>query len=165
MQTYGNHYLKNKAVDLLVPVAIWLALISICGSAGAAEGVATPTTLQGGKIVSAEEVKKLSDAKGSVFVDTRSPLNFGKGRVPGATSVAYREKSDKVPSFDASQDQFELSKLPADKNAKIVFYSDSQTGWKSYKAAVMSVNSGYKNVMYFRGGYADWVSKGYPEEK
>jgi len=64
-----------------------------------------------------------------------------------------------VPNFDASQDQFDLSKLPADKNAKIVIYSDGPTGWKSYKAAVMSVNAGYKNVMYFRGGYADWLPK------
>lgn len=165
MQAYRNHYLKNKAVGLLLPVAIGFALIGFCGNAGAADGVATPTALQGGKIVSAEEAKKLSDAKGAVFVDTRSPVNFGKGRVPGATSVAYREKSNQVPNFDASQDQFELSKLPADRNAKIVFYSDGPTGWKSYKAAVMSVNSGYKNVMYFRGGYADWAAKGYPVEK
>ena len=165
MQTYGNHCLRKKVVDLFVPVAIGLALIGFCGSVVAAEGVGTPTALQGGKILSAEEAKKLSDAKGSAFVDTRSPVNFGKGHVPGATSVAYKGKSDNVPNFDASQDQFDLSKLPADKNAKIVIYSDGPTGWKSYKAAVMSVNSGYKNVMYFRGGYADWVAKGYPEEK
>ena len=154
--------IKNKVVALLVPLTLCLGFI---GNAVAAGDTQTPTALTGGKVVTADDVKKLSDAKGTFFVDTRSPVNFGKGHVPGAASIAYKEKSDKVPNFDASVDSFEVAKLPADKNAKVVFYSDGPTGWKSYKAAVMTVNAGYKNVMYFRGGYADWISRGYPEEK
>lgn len=154
--------IRNKVLTLLVPLTLCLGFI---GNAVAAEGAPTPTALTGGKIVTADDARKLSDAKGTFFVDTRSPVNFGKGHVPGAASIAYKEKSEKVPNFDTSADQFDVAKLPADKNAKIVFYSDGPTGWKSYKAAVMSINAGHKNVMYFRGGYADWVSKGYPEEK
>ena len=99
----------------------------------------TPTSLKGGKVITADEGGALSKSKGAVFVDTRSALNFGKGHVPGAVSVAYKEKSDKVENFDGSQDQFEFAKMPADKAAKIVFYSDGPTGWKSYKAAVLSI--------------------------
>ena len=154
--------IRNKLLTLLVPLALCLGLT---GNAVAAEGVETPAVLKGGKVITADEARKLSEAKGAFFVDTRSPVNFGKGHVPGAVSIGYKERSDKVPNFDASVDGFDLAKLPADKNAKIVFYSDGPTGWKSYKAAVMAINGGYKNVMYFRGGYADWVSKGYPEEK
>lgn len=154
--------IRNIVLTLLVPLTLCLGFI---GNAVAAEIAQTPTALTGGKIVTADEIKKLSDAKGTFFVDTRSPVNFGKGHVPGAASIAYKEKSDKAPNFDAAVDQFDVSKLPADKNAKVVFYSDGPTGWKSYKAAVMTVNAGYKNVMYFRGGYGDWISKGYPEEK
>lgn len=154
--------IRNKVLTILVPVALCLGLI---GNAVAAEDAQTPTALKGGKVIAADEARKLSDAKGTFFVDTRSPVNFGKGRLPGAASIAYREKSEKVADFDASLDKFDVDKLPADKNAKIVFYSDGPAGWKSYKAAVLTVNAGYKNVMYFRGGYTDWISKGYPEEK
>lgn len=125
----------------------------------------TPTTLKGGKVISADDAGALSKSKGAVFVDTRSALNFGKGHVPGAVSVAYKEKSDKVESFDGSQDQFEFAKIPSDKAAKIVFYSDGPTGWKSYKAAVLSIKQGYTNVMYMRGGFTDWSAKGLPVER
>jgi rhodanese-related sulfurtransferase len=152
----------NKVLSVLVPFAFFLGGL---GHAMAAEDAQTPATLAGAKIVAADEVKKMSDAKGAFFVDTRSPVNFGKGHVPGAVSIAYKEKSEKVANFDASADKFDLSRLPADKNARIVFYSDGPSGWKSYKAAVLTVNAGYKNVMYFRDGYSNWVSKGYPEEK
>lgn len=122
----------------------------------------TPTTLPGGKVISSDEARKLIDQKGTLVIDTRSPVNFGKSHVPNAVSIAYKENSDKTANFDASVDQFDLSKLPADKNATIVIYSDGPTGWKSYKGAVMAVKGGYKNVMYMRGGWAEWTAKGFP---
>lgn len=125
----------------------------------------TPTTLAGGKVISVEEGKKLLDAKTAVFIDTRSVVNFGKGRVPGAVTAAYKEKSEPVADFDVSADSFELDKLPKDKNAAVVFYSDGPTGWKSYKAAVLSVKAGHKQVLYMRGGLADWQAKALPLER
>jgi rhodanese-related sulfurtransferase len=151
-----RHTIKNTFMAMLLPLAV------VLGFANNAFASETPTTLAGGKLITAEEAKKLSDAKDATFVDTRSPINFGKGHLPGANSIGYREKSEKAANFDASADSFDFSKLPADKNTKIVFYSDSPTGWKSYKAAVLSINEGYKNVMYYRGGFADWSAKGYP---
>ena len=130
-----------------------------------AQDAPTPTSLKGGKVITVDEAAALSKAKGATFVDTRSTLNFGKGHIPGAVSVAYKEKSDKVENFDASQDQFEFAKIPQDKAAKIVFYSDGPTGWKSYKAAVMSVKQGYTNVMYLRGGFSDWSAKNLPVDR
>jgi 3-mercaptopyruvate sulfurtransferase SseA len=124
----------------------------------------TPTTLAGGKVISVDEGKKVLDSGAAVFVDTRAVLNFGKGHVPGAVAIAYKEKSEKVASFDATQDQFELSKLPADKAKGIVFYSDGPSGWKSYKAAVLAIKAGHKNVMYMRDGFAGWTAKGLPSE-
>lgn len=125
----------------------------------------TPAKLSGGKVIAAAEAKSLADSKGAVFVDTRAVLNFGKGHLPGAIAVAYKEKSDKVENFDAKEDAFDLGKLPADKAAKVVFYSDGPSGWKSYKAAVLAVKAGYTNVMYFRGGMAEWQAAGYPSAK
>lgn len=135
------------------------------GSALASDKPETPKTLAGAKVITAAEGKALVASKGAVFVDTRSAVNFGKGRVPGAKTASYKEKSDAVATFDASQDAFDFDKLPADKNAKIVFYSDGPQGWKSYKAAVLSVKNGYKNVMYMRGGMAEWEAAGNPVER
>lgn len=125
----------------------------------------TPVRLEGGKVVTVDEAKKLLDGKAAVFIDTRSVVNFGKGRVPGAQTAAYKEKSEPIPNFEQAVDSFELDKLPKDKSAAIVFYSDGPAGWKSYKAAVLSVKAGYKNVMYMRGGIADWTAKSFPIER
>lgn len=125
----------------------------------------TPAMLDGGKVISVDEAKKLLDGKTALFIDTRSVVNFGKGRVPGAQTAAYKEKSEPVQNFNAADDSFELEKLPKDKAAPVVFYSDGPTGWKSYKAAVLSVKAGHKNVMYMRGGMADWTAKNLPVER
>ena len=131
----------------------------------AAQAQETPTTVQGGKVISLTEAKALADAKSAVFVDTRAVVNFGKGHIPGAVPVSYKEKSDKVANFDPSGDSLDMAKLPADKAKAVVFYSDGPTGWKSYKAAVMAVKAGYSNVHYFRGGFSEWESKGMPVSK
>lgn len=148
-------------------IAAGCAALAFClpGSLFAAGDIETPTSLAGGKVISVQEAAKLSEKKVASFIDTRSVVNFGKGHVPGAKAVAYKEKSDKKPDFDATQDVFDLSKLPADKAAKIVLYSDGPTGWKSYKAAVMAVKAGYKDVNYMREGWTEWSAKGLPAEQ
>lgn len=146
-------------------LAACAAAFCLVGPAFAAGDTETPTALTGGKVVTVDDAKKLLDGGGVAFVDTRNPLNFAKGHVPGAKTAAYKEKSDKVKDFDSSADSFELDKLPTDKAARIVFYSDGPTGWKSYKAAVLAIKAGYKNVMYYRGGITEWTAKGMPVEK
>jgi rhodanese-related sulfurtransferase len=126
---------------------------------------ATPTSVKGARIVTVEEAKGLLDKKAASFFDTRSPLNFGKGHLPGATLIAYKEKSQFAADFDATQDSFDLAKLPADKNATIVIHSDGPSGWKSYKATVFAVKAGYRNVLWMRDGYAGWTAKGLPVEQ
>lgn len=143
-----------------------LCAVALAAAAPAfADKPETPATLDGGKVISVEEAKKLLDGKSALFVDTRSVVNFGKGRIPGALTAAYKEKSEPVASFNAAEDAFELEKLPKDKSAPVVFYSDGPTGWKSYKAAVLSVKAGHKNVMYLRGGMNDWTAKNLPIER
>jgi 3-mercaptopyruvate sulfurtransferase SseA len=122
----------------------------------------TPTTLSGGKVISVEEGQaQVGKAR---FYDMRKAINFGKGHIKGAVALPYTEKSKKTADFDATQDRFDVSRLPADKNAPIVFYSDGPTGWKSYKAAVFAIKAGHKNVMWMRGGVTDWKAKGYALE-
>ena len=126
---------------------------------------ATPTSVKGARIISVEEAKGLLDKNAASFFDTRSPLNFGKGHLPGAILLAYKEKSQYAPDFDAKQDSFDIGRLPADKNARIVIHSDGPSGWKSYKATVLSVKAGYRNVLWMRDGYVGWAAKGLPIEQ
>lgn len=123
---------------------------------------ATPTAVKGFEIVLVDQAKSLV-GKASFF-DMRSAVNFGKGHIKGAVALPYDQKSELKEDFDASKDKFDLSKLPADKNATIVFYSDGPAGWKSYKAAVTAARQGYKNVKWMREGSAGWVAKGLPLE-
>ena len=166
-----NHILVNQEPFACLPSQTLasfrplVAALAAPGWASASDAPETPSALTGGKVISAADAKKLLDGKAATFVDTRSVVNFGKGHVPGALTAAYKEKSDKVPAFDAKADSFELDKLPKNKAAPLVFYSDGPTGWKSYKAAVLSVNAGYSNVHYMRGGFADWTAKALPVEQ
>lgn len=139
---------------------IMVVSVLLCGTAAfAGDDPPTPTTLEGGKVISVAEAKALI-GKASFF-DMRKAVSFGKGHVPGAVALPYGQKSDKSPSFDASVDKFDMSQLPADKSTALVFYSDGLTGWKSYKAAVLAIRSGYTNVMWMREGSAGWEAAGY----
>jgi 3-mercaptopyruvate sulfurtransferase SseA len=146
--------------------SLLLAVGSLYGGLAAAadDAAVTPTELKGGKVITAEEAKKLLDSKAATFVDTRSIVNFGKGHLPGAVTASYKEKSEKSAGFDAKLDSFELDKLPKDKGMPLVIYSDGPTGWKSYKAAVLSIGAGHTKVHYLRGGYSDWTAKNLPVE-
>ena len=150
---------------MFLKAAAPIAIFSFAFLAGFAQAQETPTAIQGAKIISAAEAKSFLDAKAATFVDTRAVVNFGKGHIPGATAASYKEKSEKVANFDPSGDTLDMSKLPADKSKAVVFYSDGPAGWKSYKATVMAVKSGYTNAHYFRGGMTEWESKGFPVEK
>jgi rhodanese-related sulfurtransferase len=76
--------------------------------------------------------------------------------------VPYREKSEKSPAFDAGQDEFNVTKLPADKGAPIVIYCNGPECWKSFKATTVSVKAGYTNILWYREGFPDWKSKNLP---
>lgn len=123
----------------------------------------TPASLDGVKLVTAEQARDLA-AKGAPLVDTRTANEFSEKTAKGAVNVPYREKSAKAASFDKAQDGFELAKLPADKAAPVIFFCNSGTCWKSYKAAVVARDAGYKQVVWFRGGMPEWNTKGLPTQ-
>ncbi len=142
------------------------AVLAIAGAVAQAEDRPdTPTQLAGGKVIGVAEAHAMLTAGRAVFVDTRSPLNFGKGRVPGAKLAYYNEKSAYAPDFDGALDSFDWERLPADKATPIVFYSHGTNGWKSYKAAVLAVARGYKQVFYLREGWAGWTAAQLPVEQ
>lgn len=123
----------------------------------------TPATLKGTTLVSAAEVSKMLSS-GVPVIDTRVAAEYAEKTVKGAKNVPYKEKSAKEVNFDASQDSFDLSKLPADKAAPIVFFCNSGSCWKSYKASVAALKAGYTKINWFRGGVPEWVTAGLPTQ-
>lgn len=140
-----------------------LAIAGLFGSAAVAHAGDTPPSLEGAALVTAEKAKALQDG-GALIVDARVANEFADAHIKGAVSIPYKEKSAKAADHDASQDKFDLSKLPADKNKPIVFYCNGAECWKSYKASKSAIGAGYKQVNWFRGGFPEWKAKGYPTE-
>jgi len=96
--------------------------------------------------------------------DVRLPEEFEHAHIPGATFLEYKEVSPKEVGFDPGEDKFDLSKLPADKNAAFMMYCDGTICWKSYKSATMAIQNGWKNVIWYRGGMPEWRAAGFPVE-
>jgi rhodanese-related sulfurtransferase len=138
-------------------------LVIGCGSLSAAWAAETPASLEGVKIVSAEAAMQMR-AKGVPLIDTRVATEYADKTIKGAKSVPYREKSAKDVKFDRTKDEFDLSKLPSDKNAPLVFFCNSGECWKSYKASVVARDAGYKQIHWLRGGMPEWSAKGLPTQ-
>ncbi len=141
--------------------AISLFLVFTMVTIAKSGSVLTPTVLEGGKIISAEEMKSIVDQQSAAIFDVRNPINYGKGHISNVTSLPYSGEVIKVIGYDPPKDIIDMSKLPSDKNTTVIFHSHGDTGWKSYIAAVLAINSGYQNVMWFRGGFGEWESRGY----
>jgi rhodanese-related sulfurtransferase/ABC-type phosphate/phosphonate transport system substrate-binding protein len=127
-------------------------------------GYFTPRVLPGTEVVGAPQAKQLM-ARGVALLDTRVATEYVAGRPAGAVSLPYAEHSAKETDFDPIKDQFDLAKLPADKNQEIMFSCGGPECWKSYKAAVLAIKAGHKRIYWFRGGIKEWMEAGFPIDK
>ena len=130
---------------------------------GIAQAADTPAALAGAKLVAADDVVK-AQSSGAVVIDSRVASEYAEGHIKDAVNVPYREKSEKAVNFDASQDEFNLAKLPADKAAAIVIYCNGPECWKSFKASTVAIKGGYTNILWYRDGFPQWKSNGLPAE-
>jgi rhodanese-related sulfurtransferase len=140
-----------------------MMVIAFALAASAAHAQQTPMSISGVKVVTAEDVDKLM-RKGVPVIDARVANEYAEEHVKGARNVPYKEKSEKAVDFDSKRDTFDLSKLPADKKAPLVFYCNAGECWKSYKAVIVAQRDGYTDLYWFRGGFPEWKSKKLPTE-
>ena len=120
-----------------------------------------PRELPGAKVVDAGAVVGLL-AAGAVYVDVRNDAEFKAGHLRGAQLGPYVERSAKDTEFDASQDGFEIERLPVDRDAALIFACNGPECWKSYKASHAALRAGYRKVYWFRGGLPEWRAAGLP---
>jgi rhodanese-related sulfurtransferase len=157
---YGTEELRMKRNRIYS----WLMLLCSFVLAAATFAMAeTPTSLQGATVVDAPKAKSLMES-GAQMLDVRVANEYAEAHIKGAKSVPYKEKSAKAVDFDAKADSFDLAKLPGNKAGALVFSCNGPECWKSYKASVTAIKAGYTKVYWFRGGFPEWKSKGFPIE-
>lgn len=127
-------------------------------------GFFTPEVLPGATVVTAEQVKQLMARKVPLF-DVRPQAHYREAHIPGATNVPYQMNSPKEVDFDDSVDVFDLSRLPQDKEAPMIFQCNGAECWYSYKAARYMVKRGYKKIYWFRTGMPAWKAAGYDVQR
>jgi len=131
-------------------------------ASGAYAAEETPMSISGGTMVDAAKAKALHD-KGALFVDARVAAEYAEKHIKGAVNVVFKEVHKKMAKLDP-KDEFDMSKLPADKSKAMVFYCNGSPCWRGYKAADAAIKGGYKNVNWFRDGLPAWEAKSYPTE-
>ncbi|WP_299398071.1 rhodanese-like domain-containing protein [Pelagibius sp.] len=135
-------------------VRAFTALLLVLGiSAQSYAAEETPLELSGVTVVTAEQLQPILD-QGIFIYDLRKKASFVDGHVPSAQSAAA--------FYDAARTTLDTSFLGPNKSDRILFYSHGTTGWKSYWAAKRAVEAGYENVMWMRGGFAEWAGNGFP---
>ncbi len=147
----------KKALTVFIALAIFL----VAGQAMASK-VLTPETIDGVTTVDAAWVNQ--NQSHLTVVDARKKGEFVEKHIPGAISIPYKEKSEKVLGYDPSKDKWNMSKFPQDKSTPVVVYCNGVNCWKSYKSADRLVQAGYTNVNWLRTGFPGWTDNGYPTE-
>jgi len=142
----------------LLPVLI--VLLSILGfgcattqkPAPAKEVQAAPAFKQYSEIVDVDFVMqyvKVPMAKNAMIIDSRPKRKkYDKGHIPMSVSIPFS-------TFDKMTD-----KLPAEKNALLVFYCGGFKCPLSHKSAFKAEKLGYTNVKVFAAGYPGWLKVG-----
>ena len=127
-------------------------------------GSYSPEVLTGATIPTAEQVKKLM-GQGVLLVDVRPQAHYREAHIPGAINLPYQMNSPKEVDYDDAVDAFDLSRLPKDKSAPIIFQCNGPECWYSYKAARYMLKRGYTKIYWFRTGLPAWKAAGYPLRK
>ncbi len=114
----------------------------------------SPETVPGATTIDGARAKQMFD-NGALFVDTRSNNDWEAGRIPGAVHLelktVYNEES-LMAETDTGKDEI------------LVMYCNGTKCMRSSKATAKAVDWGFKNVYYYRLGFPDWKSRGYPTE-
>jgi rhodanese-related sulfurtransferase len=101
-----------------------------------------------------QDVKKLYDGGGALFLDARSVEAFTAGHISGATSLPVEEAGAMLEVFS--------KKYPADTH--LVTYCSGRECDESHRLAELLTDFGYTRVQVFVDGFPAWKGRGYPVE-
>jgi len=139
-------FLSSKNITVL---CICLAGSLFLASAWAAK---SPESIEGTVKVTAEGFIDL--------VEKIPNLTVIDSRIPGDRKQGFVEGSLSLPDVDTTCDS--LKKVISKKNAPTLFYCNGVKCGRSAKAIKIALSCGYSNIYWFRGGFEEWLEKGYP---
>lgn len=116
------------------------------------------SSVKGATEVTAQAVQDMIGAQGERvrIIDARKPGAFDKSRIPNAIKIDWRYSNvTRGWNFDAKA-------IGGNKAYPLVIYgADAQDGFAAL-AAEKAVSEGYSNVLWLRGGFAEWVAANKP---
>ena len=112
----------------------------------------SPEKIQGSTLV---------DAEGFIELAGKIPdLLVIDSRIPGDRKQGYVEGSISLPDVDTTCES--LAKVIPTKESPILFYCNGVKCGRSATAVKIALSCGYSNIYWFRGGFEEWLAKGYP---
>ena len=112
----------------------------------------TPDAIEGSVLVSAEEfIELVGKLPNLIVIDSR---------IPGDRKQGYVEGSVSLPDVDTTCET--LKKNIPQTDLPTLFYCNGVKCGRSAKAVKIALSCGYNNIYWFRGGFKEWLAKGYP---
>ncbi len=111
-----------------------------------------PEYISGVSVVDSEGLIDLVVAHDdAVVIDARLQSDYIRGHIDGAVNVPNTETDCNT-----------LSKAAPGSSSPIVFYCNGANCMRSAESIKIARACGYGRVYWFRGGFEEWLAKGYP---
>ncbi len=124
--------------------------VAMMASVQAAEDV--PDAIPGTTKITAEQLISLVEKHPDlVIIDSRKGSDRGKGFIEGSKHLVDTETTPET-----------LAKVVPNKAAPVVFFCNGVKCGRSGKAAEVAIKAGYSKIYWFRGGWEEWLAKGFP---
>jgi len=106
------------------------------------------------EMISLATAKDSFESHHALFIDARHEFDYQAGHIRGAVNVALNKYTTHLPR---------LEKIP--KDALLIVYCDGTECNSSIELTLKLMESGFKNVKVFFGGWQEWNSSKLPIEK
>lgn len=137
---------------LSISAIAWLLLGLIMTQGALAAKIVSPDHIEGTTLVNAEQVIDLASSTPNLFIiDSRIPSDRQHGYIEGSTNLA-----DTETNCDS------LATLVPDLKTPTLMYCNGPKCGRSATAAKIALSCGYRTIYWFRGGFEEWLAKGYP---
>lgn len=133
---------------------LWIVTILLASlfTVSSVQATSSPESIEGTIKVDAEAFIELVDKiPNLIIIDSRIPGDRKQGYIEGSLSLPDVETTCKS-----------LSKVISKKNAPSLFYCNGVKCGRSAEAIKIALSCGYSNIYWFRGGFEEWLAKGYP---
>ncbi|MGV6826174.1 MAG: rhodanese-like domain-containing protein [bacterium] len=132
---------------------MFLALLTINTMLSASDEL--PMSTPGATTINAEQLIELAGENSNlIIVDARITDDRLLGQIAGSVSL---------PDIDTTCET--LANAAPNTADPVVFYCNGVKCGRSLNSIKVAMGCGYKNMYWFRGGFAEWEQKKYPIEK